>query len=97
MESLAQVFDNFSEKTIEKHPFFFCFDCIEPIHTDRPFQCKNVILPSAFFLYIKSGRITLEIHSRDNASEEREKKVSGYKKTMSPSVNSFVWDALSRE
>lgn len=72
MESLAQIFDNFSEKTIDDHPFFFCFDCIEPIHTDRPFQCKNVILPSAFFLYMKSGRITLEIHSRDHTSHTKE-------------------------
>lgn len=72
MESLAQLFDNFKETQIEDHPFFFSFDCIESIHTDRPFQCTNVILPSAFFLYLKSGHITLEIHSRDHASHTRE-------------------------
>lgn len=72
MESPAQIFDNFSEKKIEEHPFFFSFDCIENIHTDRPFQCKNAILPSAFFLYLKSGHITLEIYSRDHTSLTKE-------------------------
>lgn len=72
MESPAQIFDNFSEKKIEEHPFFFSFDCIENIHTDRPFQCKNAILPSAFFLYLKSGHITLEIYSRDHTSHTKE-------------------------